>query len=215
MKKMKTVFVNDYENYGLATHEVRKGCEWVLKGEGVATLKIDGTATIFMNGKLYKRFDRKLTKRFERMRKRKKDKFIAEPHMFRELPEGAIPCEEKPDEVTFHHPHWVPIGDGNEDAFYREAIENADKLEEGKTYELIGPKINGNPYDLDKHILVEHGSEIVENIDLSYEGLKKWLKDNFVEGLVFHHPDGRVAKLRKKDMFRLEIERDWTSKIIE
>jgi hypothetical protein len=53
MKKMKTLFVTDH-NTKLATQEVRKECEWVIKGEGKATIKFDGTAAIFMKGKLFK-----------------------------------------------------------------------------------------------------------------------------------------------------------------
>lgn len=41
MKKIKTVFKIDRET-GLATNEVMPGAEWVLEGQGVATLKVEG-----------------------------------------------------------------------------------------------------------------------------------------------------------------------------
>jgi len=46
-----------------------------------------------------------------------------------------------------------------------------------------------------------------EGIDRNFDGLKKVLSDmeskysptNLVEGIVFHHPDGRRAKIKRKD----------------
>lgn len=32
-----------------------------------------------------------------------------------------------------------------------------------------------------------------------YQALVAWLKDKDIEGLVFHHPDGRMAKIKKRD----------------
>jgi len=31
------------------------------------------------------------------------------------------------------------------------------------------------------------------------EGLREWFKGRDIEGLVFHHPDGRMAKIKKRD----------------
>ena len=36
---------------------VTQGCEWVLEGKGIATLKIDGSCCAIINGELYKRYD--------------------------------------------------------------------------------------------------------------------------------------------------------------
>jgi hypothetical protein len=43
MKKIKTVFKIDRET-GMATNQVMLGAEWVINGEGTATLKVDGSA---------------------------------------------------------------------------------------------------------------------------------------------------------------------------
>lgn len=101
-----------------------------------------------------------------------------------------------------------------------------DKLEGDRVHygELIGPYINGNPHQVDKHYLVPFEYLKIhccwrtwqENTyPKTFEMLSNWLKsDDFFslfsrrligkkissEGLVFHHPDGRVAKLRR-DMF--------------
>lgn len=94
--------------------------------------------------------------------------------------------------------------------------------------ELIGPKVNGNPYDLDAHLFVpfEYLYEKVYykswgDYPKTYDVISEWFEQNliplfyarihninfddlpddaFVEGIVFTHEDGRKAKLRK-DMF--------------
>lgn len=200
MKKIKTLFVID-RNTDLATDVVTPGAEWVIRGEGKATIKFDGSSAYFKDGKLFKRFDRKLKSNFSKLARKLGDKFVPEDHMFNEVPAGAIPCEAKPAAHSLHFPHWVPVGEGPEDKFHLEALANSGELKDGKTYELVGPKVNGNPYNLTRHELWEHGSVEFEVTDFSFEGLKKLFEDKFEneEGLVFHHPDGRYAKLRRKD----------------
>lgn len=199
MKKIKTLFVID-RNTDMATNVVNEGCEWVSNGEGVATIKFDGTSCWVNDGKLYKRFDRKLKKSFSKMARNLGEKFIPEDHMFNDLPEGAIPCEEKPAAHSLHFPHWVEVGEGPEDAYHREGFANSTGLINGKTYELVGPKLSGNPYNLEKHELWEHGNTVIEVPDRTYEGLKALMESmENEEGIVFHHPDGRMAKVRRKD----------------
>jgi hypothetical protein len=199
MKKIKTLFVIDRDT-NLATTVLNAGTEWVINGEGTATIKFDGSSCWFNNGRLYKRFDRKLRKNFSKTARRLGDKFVAEDHMFNEVPEGAIPCEEKPAAHSLHFPHWVLIGDGPEDASHREALEHSGVLENGATYELVGPKVNGNPYNLDHNELWKHGSTEIEVSDFTFDGLKALLETMVdEEGIVFHHPDGRMAKVRRKD----------------
>ena len=70
------------------------------------------------------------------------------------------------------------------------------------TYELCGPKIQGNPENLKDHVLIPHGKEIIEITDFSFEAFKALLTDQNVniERIVFHHiSDGRMCKIRKKD----------------
>lgn len=102
-----------------------------------------------------------------------------------------------------------------------------DLLPDGQHFgELVGPKVNGNPYKLREHIWIPF-STFAQN-HLRYKSWGKYPKDfktiskwfetdliplyasmiqgeegrenGFVEGVVFTHPDGRMAKLRK-DMF--------------
>lgn len=171
MKKMKTVFVIDRATH-LATEEVQ--IDWVINGEGRATIKFDGSSVLVQDGMLFKRFDAKAG---------------------RTIPDGWQPCEPERDPNTGHWPGWLPVGDGPEDRFHREAF--VEGLDDG-TYELLGPRVNGNKHRLDRHELRRHGSvEIV--VDRTREALLDWLTHHDEEGLVFHHSDGRMAKLRRKD----------------
>ncbi len=200
MKKMTTLFVIDHEN-DVATTEVSKGAEWVFTDKAIATIKFDGTSCLFKDGKIWKRFDRKLKKNFLKKARQMGKDFKPTLDMFKEVPEDAIPCMEKPDPITHHFPHWVPVGEGNEDRWHREAFNNAEHLIEGKTYELVGPKIQKNPYNLEKHELWEHGKEVVPIEDMTFEGLKNFLENLNAEGIVWHNVEtGEMIKWRRKDL---------------
>ncbi len=196
MKKIKTVFVVDRNNGNLALPIALESSAWVLNGEGVATVKYDGTSCMVDGGVLYKRMDRKLEKRFAK--KKGRDGFIMTREMFKEAPEGWVPCEPSPDLRTGHWPGWVPVReDAPEDRWHIEAWSAADGLDDG-TYELVGPKVQANRYALEHHELWQHGNDVVE-VPRDFEGLRDWIASNHQEGLVFHHADGRMAKLRRKD----------------
>lgn len=177
MKKISTVFKKDPNNLALVINEVNPENQWVLDGEGVATRKWDGTACAVINGELYKRYDVKKGK---------------------SVPEGAIPCQEA-DLITGHWPHWVKCDRNNPgDKYHWEAWFRIGILPEG-TYELIGPKINGNKEKWDCHMLMVHGGILELAIGRTFEEMKKYLSIHEMEGIVFHHPDGRMAKIRKSD----------------
>jgi hypothetical protein len=105
-------------------------------------------------------------------------------------------------------------------------------LSDGQHFgELIGPKINGNPYNLKGNLWIPFNGYARKHLSYKSWGkypkdfttISNWfkelmpllnlrlhaiddqtrneiLKSGFVEGVVFTHPDGRMAKLRK-DMF--------------
>ena len=94
----------------------------------------------------------------------------------------------------------------NEDRWHIEAF-NAGKDWKDGTYELIGPKIQGNPEHLTTNIILKHSeAECLENVPRTFEGLREWLKDKDIEGIVFHHPDGRMAKIKKRDFGQQRIQ---------
>ena len=177
MKKIPSLFKRDYKNTKLVYNEVVEGCEWVINGEGIATRKYDGTACAIINGKLYKRYDVKEG---------------------RKVPENAIPCQE-PDKITGHWPHWI-LCDRNkkDDKYFLEAFNNLSNKIDG-TYELCGPKINSNLENYNIHKLIKHGDYIFLGFPTDFEKIKEKLKDLDIEGIVWHHPDGRMCKIKKKD----------------
>lgn len=179
MQKIPTLFIRDMTTK-LVTPLVTPGCEWVIDGEGVATEKIDGTCCMVRDGKLYKRYDAK---------------------QGRTPPEGFEPAQDTADEHTGHWPGWLLVGNGPGDQWHREAWRHNDgeNLRDG-TYELVGPKVQGNPYDLKVHHLAPHGGDTIEIRRLTFDTLRNYLDANDeIEGIVWHHPDGRKAKLKRRD----------------
>jgi Family of unknown function (DUF5565) len=175
MLKIPTIFVRDMSKQpALVTPEWVPGTEWVRDGEGIAKRKYDGTSCMVRDGKLYKR--REL---------RQGDK---PPLHFESL--GS-------DENTGKSVGWVPVGDGPEDKYHREAF---DGWHADGTYELLGPKIQGNKDRRDKHVLQMHAeAKVYQDAPRDFEGLKAWLTENVIEGLVWHHDDGRMAKIKRRD----------------
>lgn len=202
MKKIPSVFQRNYETDRLCRDEVVPGCEWVLSGEGVATIKWDGTACMILDGQLFKRYDRKWDKKRQQ---------------YKPAPDGWEPCEDQPNEHTGHWPGWLPVGDGPEDRWHREAFAeicelagDAECITEG-TYELVGEKVQDNPYNYDSHMLISHDEidGVLDEADFgrdtenrTFESIKALVADESegpLEGIVFHHPDGRLAKVKRKD----------------
>lgn len=185
MKKIPCLFMRTFDQNGKSLgvrDEVTPGCEWVLNGEGAATIKFDGTAVMVKEGQLFKRYDCKRGKK---------------------APEEFLPCQD-PDPITGHWPGWVAASrSDNCDKWIFEALDWArrfyrDTVPDG-TYEAVGPRINGNPEGLAEHCLYRHGGQCVANFPRSYEEIKKRFQSFYYEGVVFHHPDGRMAKIRVRD----------------
>lgn len=178
MKKIISLFQRNYDGDRLVRDEVVPGAEWVLAGEGVATRKFDGTCCMIRAGELFKRFDVKRG---------------------RTPPPGFEPAQD-PDPVTGHWPGWVRVGDGPEDRWHREAFGLAPdrRLSDG-TYELIGPKIQGNPERVGTHLLVRHGACELDETPRTFEDLRAYFSRHDMEGIVWHHPDGRMVKIKARD----------------
>jgi hypothetical protein len=185
MRKIPTLFKRDFEQpANPIIPEYSDGTEWVLSGEGVATRKYDGTSVLIVRNRAYKRYEYKDGK--------------TPPPDFQEADY---------DPSTGKHVGWVQVGWGSEDKWHREAIVggNPDKVElRDGTYELLGPKIQGNKEHYSGHVLLAHDTaRVFTNVPTEFEALKRWLSDKDIEGIVWHHPDGRMVKIKKKD-FRLK-----------
>lgn len=177
MKKIPSLFKRDYEGTRLVFNEVVPGCEWVLNGEGRATVKVDGTACMVRGHKLYKRYDVKKN---------------------RTPPSDWEPCEPEPNQHTGHWPGWVPVTDDPADQWFREGYENMLETSDG-TYELVGPKVQGNPYGLHYHALWRHGAIELNADPRTFDAIRDTLEVSDIEGIVWHHPDGRMAKIKRRD----------------
>lgn len=179
MKKIPTVFERDWDgDRSRVVNQVHPGCEWVLAGEGRATRKLDGTCCMIRDGKLYKRRE------------------IAKGGTFPVLFE-----REDFDDETGKTVGWVPCDVGPDDRWHMEAFSKQADWPNG-TYELLGPKVQGNPEQCPDHRLMPHGVMVVEadgDAPRTFEGLEDYLATQDIEGIVFHHPDGRMAKIKLRD----------------
>lgn len=193
MVKIISLFKRDYEGTRLVYDELVPGAEWVANGEGRPTRKWDGTACMIRDGGLlYKRYDAKHGKT---------------------PPEGFVPAIPEPDPNTGHWPGWLAVGDGPEDKWFREAwAAGCDYYEApfmpGQTYELCGPKVQGDPEGFGHHVLIPHGMENLDGCPREFSAFKAYFERVNIEGIVWHHSDGRMVKIKTKDfgIRRIKIE---------
>ncbi len=172
MQKIPTLFERD-DSFRVVD-EVNPDCQWVLDGEGIATRKWDGTACMIMGGRLYKRLNHKAKR--------------GDP------PARWVHWSMDPQQRSGHG--WVPVGDSPEDRRHLRAA--TEGLRDG-TYELCGPSVQKNPDHISHEVLIRHGAEQYPGCPRTYAGLREWLYIRDIEGVVFHHPDGRMAKIKGRD----------------
>lgn len=179
MKKMFHLFETEGDSQ-IYVPKIRAGSEWVENGEGVITEKLDGTSIrlTVRNGEIV---------RVEKRRnptKEEKARLIRDPWY----------VDARPDNPA--------------DQYIIEAARNTSVagVEDGEhSAEALGPRIQNNPYGLFEHVAVIHKlapryPEMLRTYDSLLEACRD-LPSLFVwgakaEGFVFHHPDGRMVKLR-------------------
>lgn len=189
MKKIPTLYVRDWSTFAV-TDEVTPGCEWVLAGVGRPTRKYDGTCVpLDENGKWWARRevkpDRTPPANFEAI----------EIDWQTGKTMGWEPIEQSPWVKA-----WQDTLEHNE-YFWDEVITLEGEESDVGTYELCGPKVNGNPEGYEHHVMIRHSR--VETVDGPKEpkALVLWAAQKLgAEGIVWHHPDGRMAKLKAKDL---------------
>ena len=108
---------------------------------------------------------------------------------------------------------WAPVlDDAASDCWHREAWKRTGTHLPAGTYELVGPRIRkDNPHDLEQHELWRHASKPIEGINSVHRlvgqftphGIHQWMEEVLghleIEGVVWHHPDGRMAKVKRRD----------------
>ncbi|GGV45816.1 hypothetical protein [Streptomyces spectabilis] len=179
MQKIPTLFVRNPDDRRHVLPEVTSGCEWVLEGYGTATRKYDGTCVLLdESGDWWARREVKRGKA---------------------PPPNYVPIEH--DTTTGKTVGWEPIAQSSFAKFHTEAAEIHRHWPHG-TYELCGPKINGNPEGVERHTLIRHvTAETVDpRLDFrTYDEIGNFLAGHTWEGLVYHHPDGTMAKIKARD----------------
>ena len=187
MRKIPTLFTRDPGDMRRVTDQVHPDCGWVVAGDGVATRKLDGWCCMVDGaGAFWKR---------------------AEVKRGRTPQPGFVEVEA--DSATGKRVGWVPVGGGPEDRWFREAFDHR-KAEiwgplgmspEPGTYELVGPKVQGNPEKVDRHLLLRHdGADVLEDCPTDPPDIKAYVAGLKYEGVVWRHPDGRMAKLKARDL---------------
>jgi len=216
VKKIKSLFCRNYDGDHLVRPEVVEGSEWVLAGEGVPTRKWDGTSCMVRDGALFKRYDRKLHR--GGFQKKQAGETLTEGD-FKSAPADWEACEAAPNLHTGHWPGWIPVSDKPEDCWHREALayhkgyavameqvtnSRCFALLRDGTYELIGPKVQNNAELWGFHERVPHGCDALPPFRLDdaialFSSIRRFLSDTPMEGIVWHHPDGRMVKIKSKD----------------
>lgn len=174
MQKIISLFCRNYDTDHLVRNEVVSGAEWVIAGEGEATRKWDGACCLVRDGKLFKRLEVK--------------------------PGKTPPPDFEPatdiDPYTGKQQGWVPVRNTPDDRWFNEAFVGT---EPDGTYELCGPKVQGNPEDFETHLLIPHGQTVLDDVPREFESLKVYLARANIEGIVWHHSDGRMVKIKARD----------------
>jgi len=186
MPKLKSPFVRKEINGDyIVTDEIEEGYEWVFEDESVMAIeKLHGTnvSILIENGVVTSIWNR--TERLPFFNKGKK--FIIE---------GLL--------NSFERGYMSFLSDGQHFG------------------ELIGKKVNGNPYKIEGHLWIPFETFAQKHLRYKSWGkypkdfntISEWFKElmplyslmqdngtKFCEGIVFTHPNGRMAKLRC-DMF--------------
>ncbi len=197
MKKIPTLYVRDFtdpSNGRYVAEEVTPGCEWVLDGEGTPTRKYDGTCMMFDGNRWWARREVKAGKT---------------------PPPNFVPVET--DGTTGKTVGWEPVEQSAFAKHHMQALADEEVVGDwpdpwpvpGGSYELIGPRVNGNPEQVGKHILVRHGymssidAEVATTAGRQFADLELFFAAHPTwEGIVWHHPDGRLAKIKARDLGR-------------
>jgi len=180
MQKISTLFMRDPRDRRRLTRQVHRHCQWVLDGEGVALRKYDGACVVL---------DDQCGHWWARLEVRPPDE--PPPNFYHVAT----------DSYTGILVGLEPIAQSPYAAYFDEAIGQYGGTPEPGTYELIGPQINGNPENVPSHCLISHAQvALLDNSVRTYDALRRYLAELPYEGIVWRHPDGRMAKIKRRDI---------------
>lgn len=189
MKKIPTIFDRDWEGNRGVIDKPTEGCEWVFNGEGIATEKIDGTniKIKIKDGLIIHVWKRKNPNRQEKA-------------------EGKEPCYVDANREEPQDKHIFRAVNGWSSMLKQE---RAYELPDGEyECEAYGGKIQGNSLESEPNLyFFKIRPNIYNCVPREYEKLKAYLSNlashfnitKLAEGIVFHHPFGMMAKIKRKD----------------
>ncbi len=184
MPKLKSPFVRDtIKGRYLVTPEIAEDYEWVFEDDTVMAIeKLDGTNVSVIT-----------------------------------QARRPIRVFNRTTEIPFYSNDRIFITMGMLESFTRGYTD----LPSGQHFgELIGPKVQGNGYDLPAHLWIPFGTYAKKHLRYktwgrypkTFEAISAWFREDLhslfymrihkgahhpAEGIVFTHPDGRMAKLRR------------------
>jgi hypothetical protein len=182
MEKIPTLFERD--DHFRVVDRPRPECAWVFNGEGTPTEKLDGTNI-------------RLTVRSGQLVRVEKRRNPSKLQKQQGIIDGWY-CDT--DEYSAED-KWILAAAGTTDVSAWPDGEHP--------CEALGPRIQGNPLGLAGQMCVPFNLEVpaYSKVPRSYAGLwdflatldSKFAPGHLAEGIVFHHPDGRRAKIKRKD----------------
>ena len=178
MIKIPTLYYRDPAEPSRVTEQVAPGCEWVIAGEGVATQKFDGVnvqATV--RGEVIVSVQKRRNPTAEEKLQGLEPRYI---------PTNAEDPADK---------HILAAAAGTD---------TEDWPDGDWSCEAIGPKIQGGVEIRDHTFLIPFGLPMwpVNHAIFAPRGfvdLRDFLEGCAIEGIVWHHPDGRMAKIKRRD----------------
>lgn len=201
MRKIPSLFVRLERSSLVDTGRITPECAWVFDGDPLKihfiTIKRDGTPVRWKDGAWSQR--RTLKSRLD-----PGADGIPTPANF-------VPCQPLPgyddESQQWEWPGWVPI-EHQYAKLLNEAVVSRGGMkdnEDGLTFELCGPKINGNPEGWDTHHIFSHGDQVVQLAEkgaLTVTLLCALIKSLPYEGVVIYEGYGnmRMAKLKRRDL---------------
>lgn len=182
MEKIPTLFERD-DRFRVVDRP-KAECAWVFEGEGVGTEKLDGT-----NIRLTVRSG--LLVRVEKRRNPTKA----------QKQQGIVDGWYVDADEFSPQDKWIYVA--------ARATDVSGWPDGEHPCEALGPHIQGNPLGLDEATCIPFNTRApsYEDVPRTYDGLRAYLAEldsryspgHLAEGVVFHHPDGRRAKIKRKD----------------
>lgn len=208
MHKIPSLYLGDPVVPAIPCPVVQGGCYWVISGHGQATRKYDGLCVAYLPMR-YSGDERSVwpldpyplhyQPGADPTQALNKGWFVREtyPLGVRSAPGFAQVDADASTVIGWRLADYTPLG---------ELVNSATKAGQFQTgtYELVGPGVKGNPHEFDTLRLIKHSdAEVLADVPTRFDDLMHWLIDHAdYAGVVWHHPDGRMAQMERAAALR-------------